>query len=179
MDLETRRLRIASVKDTDEASEFLPIFNSNPAYIEAFENLTGKSRYDSSDVEMYLWIETTRENSHCLSIRLRASGELIGIASLVVPHPREPYPWIGLLLIHKEYQGKGFGKEALAAIEEVLAAQGWPEVRLGALKGLPEDRRFWEQMGYAVYREALDVDKRACWLMHKPLPPKRVEQSQT
>jgi RimJ/RimL family protein N-acetyltransferase len=153
--------------------EYLELFNSNPDFIEASEQFTGKRSYDPSDAEMYLWVETNRENSRCLAIRQRDTGELIGTVSLLVPHHREPYPWIGLLLIHGQHHRRGFGTEAATAIEEALAREGWPEIRLGVMQANPGARTFWERLGYAVLDERLDQDKRPSWIMRKPLTQTR------
>jgi RimJ/RimL family protein N-acetyltransferase len=167
--LGTRRLRLSPVRESDRPEEFLDLFNSNPDFIEASEQFTGKRSYDLSEAEKYLWVETTQENSRCLAIRLRETGELAGTACLLVPHHNEPYPWIGLLLIHGQHQRQGLGTEAAVSIQEALAREGWPEVRLGVLQANPGARRFWERLGYHVFDERPDQDKRPCWIMRKRL----------
>ncbi len=166
VEIETERLLIAPVGPGDRPEEFLPVFNSNADYLEAAED---KERYQLEDVELYLWQETTRENSRCLAIRLKESGELIGTACLLVPHPREPAPWIGLLLLRRDQQRRGLGAEAAAAIEAALVDEGWEEVHLAVLTSRPEARRFWERQGYAVDDERPNNNKRLCWVMRKEL----------
>jgi RimJ/RimL family protein N-acetyltransferase len=167
--LETCRLRLSPVGETDRPEEFLDLFNSNPNFIEASKQFTGKRSYDLSEAEMYLWVESNRENSRCLGIRRRVTGELVGTACLLVPHEKEPYPWIGLLLIHGQHQNQGLGAEAARAIDAALAWEGWPEVRLGVLQANPGARRFWERLGYQIIDERPDQDKRPCWIMRKRL----------
>ncbi len=157
MCIETQRLTIGPVGERPNPEEFLPVFNSNPDFIEA------------SDVEIYLWQETSRENSRCVEIRSRETGELLGTAALLVPHYDEPIPWIGLLLIGGDRQRQGLEAEAAGAIERALASEGWTELHLGVMKANPAARRFWEGFGYEVYDERLDNDKRPVWVMRKQL----------
>jgi RimJ/RimL family protein N-acetyltransferase len=149
--------------------ELLGVFNGNPDFIAASERFTGKRAYDIADVKMYLQAETRRGNSHCLAIRLRDTNELIGTAALVAPHPNKPFPWIGLLLIDRAWQGRGLGAEAAHAIEDQLAEAGWTEVYLGVMQANPGARCFWEKEGYVVYEETLDDNKHPVWLMRKSL----------
>ena len=165
----TDRLVIEQVKDDVLPDEFLETFNSNPDFIENSELFTGKRAYDIADVKMYLQVETRRENSHCLAIRFQDTNKLVGTAALVAPHPNKPFPWIGLLLIDRIWQGRGLGAEAAHAIEDRLAEAGWNEVHLGVMQANPGTRRFWEKQGYAAYEETLDDNKRPVWLMRKSL----------
>jgi RimJ/RimL family protein N-acetyltransferase len=165
----TDRLILEEVDQTARPEEFLHLFNTNPDFIEASVSFRGQRAYDLADVGKYLQAETSRPNSHCLALRLRATEELVGTAAIVAPHPDEPFPWIGLLLIDGTWQGQGLGGEAASAIERQLAAEGWTEVRLGVMLANPRARRFWERQGYVVYGEKLDQDKRPVWLMRKAL----------
>jgi RimJ/RimL family protein N-acetyltransferase len=165
----TDRLVIEQVKDDALPDEFLETFNSNPDFIENSELFTGKRAYDIADVKMYLQAETRRENSHCLAIRFQDTNKLVGTAALVAPHPNKPFPWIGLLLIDRKWQGRGLGAEAAHAIEDRLADAGWNEVHLGVMQANPGARRFWEKQGYLAYEETLDDNKRPVWLMRKSL----------
>jgi RimJ/RimL family protein N-acetyltransferase len=166
VEIETERLLIAPIGPDDRPEELLPVFNSNTDYLEAAED---KERYQLDDVELYLWQETMRENSRCLAIRLRETGELVGTACLLVPRPREPVLWIGLLLLRRDQQCRGLGAEAAAAIEAALAAEGWNEVHLAVLTSRPEARRFWELQGYLAYDERRSNNKKLCWVMRKEL----------
>jgi RimJ/RimL family protein N-acetyltransferase len=171
MRLQTSRLVLEDVGERPNPGEFLCIFNSNPDFIEAAYQFTGKQKrsYELWEVDRFLLQETIRENSHCLAIRLRETGKLVGTAALVSPHPEVPSPWIGLLIIDGEQQGHGLGTEAARALEEHLTAEGWTDIRLTVLQALPEARCFWERLGYVVYEEHQDEKKRLCWQMRKTL----------
>lgn len=76
---------------------------------------------------------------------------------------------MGLLLIHGQHHHQGFGSEAVVAIEEALAREGWLEFRLGVMRSAPGSRGFWEHLGYFLLEERLVQDKWTCWVMRKPL----------
>lgn len=163
--IETPRLVIASVQPDDAPDEFLDVFNSNPGYLEASD---GKCAYERGDVEAYLYAETSRDNGHCLGIRQRRDGTLIGTAALLVPHS-DGCPWIGLLIIRSADQGRGLGREAALSIEAALADEGWHEVRLGVLKSNERVLPFWENVGYAVIDEKESSGGSHCWVLAKEL----------
>lgn len=165
MRIESPRLVISSVRADGDPDEFLPIFNSNPDYLEASD---GKRSYERGDAEMYLYAETSRENGRCLQIRLRRDHTLVGTAALLVPHA-DGYPWIGLLLITAERQGEGLGREAAQALEGALAEEGWEELRLGVLKRNERALPFWENRGYRVINEKDSSAGWPCWVMAKGL----------
>jgi RimJ/RimL family protein N-acetyltransferase len=136
-------LRPAAVVDL---SALVAVFRSNPAYLRTMG--AGFGRFDSADAERYLGTETGRANGACLVLVERATRAVIGSAALTVPNPADGIPWIGLLIIRSDCQGRGLGREAATAIERRLARYGWPEVRLAVLASNPRARRFWERLGY-------------------------------
>jgi len=163
----TPQLEVREVGDLDEPEDFLPLFNTNPGWIEASELHAGKRQYDISDAAMYLWQNTAMEHSRCLVVHHHPSGTLIGTAALIAPHPSEPRPWIGLLLIHSGWQRQGLGTQTLESIQSLLADEGWDEVRVSVLKATPGARRFFEHNGYTLVDERDDQNKRPCWILER------------
>ena len=150
----------------DDPDEFVPIFNSNPDYLEASD---GKHVFDRGDVERYLYAESSRENGRCLAIRFRETGALVGTAALLIPHP-SGYPWIGLLILDSDHQRRGLGRETAAAIEDDLHGQGWNELRLSVLIGpMNELCRFGVQSDSAWLRLETNTRGRPCWVLKKSL----------
>jgi hypothetical protein len=118
----------------------------------------------------YLAEELARPCGRCLVVR-DPEGVVIGTVSLLVPHPREPYPWIGLLLIDGTRHGEGLGTATADIVERQLSVEGWPEVRIGVLESNPSSPTFWTSRGYAAYDQRLDGEGRPCTLLRKRLPP--------
>jgi RimJ/RimL family protein N-acetyltransferase len=108
----------------------------------------GVGHYDVAEAQRYLETEGGRTNGQALVLVERDSGAVIGSAALLVPNPADGIPWIGLLILRADRQGRGLGREAATAIERRLARDGWAEVRLAVLATNPRARRFWERLGY-------------------------------
>lgn len=165
------QLLLEPLHDLGLAQDLLPVFNSNPDFLAISEPGTGRRSNDLEDIRKLLREELERPDSRCLAIWTRQERRLVGLACLLVPHPREPFPWLGLLIIDGRCQGQGYGAEALRTLEAGIVAEGWPELRLGVLKANPSARRFWEREGFHEYDDTADSDNRPCWLMRKPLAP--------
>jgi GNAT superfamily N-acetyltransferase len=168
----TKNLEIRRIDQNQEdlqPAELLPIFNTNPEWIDASFEFTGKSAVDTGYVEMMIWQESLREDSLLFSLRQEASVQLAGIMAAVVPAPGEGFAMIGVILLAKEFQGKGLGREALEFIEGVCRTRGFDELRASAMQAIPCHREFFEHCGYELIREGLDQNKRACWIFRRNL----------
>lgn len=169
MELRTDRLILEPVGEQTDPEEVLPIFNSNPDWIAASDSSADKTSWQRSDVEMHLWQESLRENSVSLAIRWRHTGEMVGLAALLKPHPERQVPMIGLLLIHGEWQRRGIGAETLEALEGWLVESGWNRVLATVLEACPDVRRFWEHQGFRAGETGEDQDKRHVSVLTKEL----------
>lgn len=138
-----------------------PFFNSNPDFIDAPERFTSKTVYELSDVKMYLWQETSRDNSALPrdppargwpADRHRRRDRPASAGTLSPDRPAAD---------RRRVSAAGVGREAARAIEDILAAEGWRQVRLGVSQSHPAARHFWEVVGYACYGERRDVIGRA------------------
>jgi hypothetical protein len=109
-----------------------------------------------------------------------ASGkrQLIGIADLLAPHPRGDHATLGLLILHRARQGKGLGREAAGAIENVLSSEGWMEVEVVVQRVRPRSRRFWERCGYRLTAEGTNENGLPCWILRKRPPVGKLKTRQ-
>lgn len=154
---------------TDEVA-LAPAFASNLDYFRSSGEVADDAdSVPSSVVREYLDEELARPQSRCLVVRDPA-GVAVGTVSMVVPHPREPYPWIGLLLIDGSRHGEGLGTAAADAVERLLSGEGWAEVRIGVLDTNPSALAFWTRRGYVAYDHRTDTEGRPCTLLGKRLP---------
>ncbi len=178
MNLSTHRLRIHPVTDLADISVLASVFNTNPDFIEASEQINGKRAYTREDIEMYVWQESTRENSHCLAIRLGDTEEVVGTAALLVPNPDDGRPWLGLLVIGQPWQRLGLAREAVTVIERWLGAEGWAEVRLNVMTSNHGALQFWKRCGYSPVERSRDLGGRHVHIMAKRLPHGHAEVRQ-
>jgi len=123
----------------------LEMINSNPEY-NIFEN--GKEARTLADMEE----EFLNPNTNSAFIKL--DDTYIGIIDYLIENPKDQYPWLGLLLLHGDYQGYGFGAQAFAVYENEMLKRGKKVVRIGVLKENIRAQRFWEELGFTYYNSA-------------------------
>jgi GNAT superfamily N-acetyltransferase len=171
MKLLTARLEIDVPDGSLQPEEVASIFNSNPDFIAHSEGSDEKREYTLREIGSWPPFHgALREHQRFLMLRLRETGELAGVADLLTPQPRAPtVAALGLLILHRKWQGIGLGREAALAIEDRLSREGWTEVELAVLRVRPRSRRFWESCGYRIVREAASESGRECWVMRKQL----------
>jgi hypothetical protein len=64
-------------------------------------------------------------------------GQVVGLVSILRERPRDGYPWTGLLIVHGDQHGKGYGRLLADLVEERLRAQRRNGVRLAVLENNP------------------------------------------
>ena len=158
---------LAGEEDDTTVGRLLPVFRTNREYLVLARDITEGAEITADLVRAHL--RAGAQFAGGRSLLLLADGEVVGTASLLVPHPREPYPWIGLLLVHGERQRHGLGGRAVAVLEEGLAAEGWPEVRIGVLDANARGLAFWTALGYVRYDARPDSEGRPCQVLRKVL----------
>jgi RimJ/RimL family protein N-acetyltransferase len=166
----TQHLTISRVERNLQPKEVQAIFNSNPDFVRDTEGSEDRSAHTIEEVSRWPLITgQARENQRFLALRLRESGQLIGIADLLTPHPRGDYAALGLLILHRAWQGKGLGREAAGVIENVLSSEGWMEVEVVVQRVRLRSRRFWERCGYRLKAGGTNENGLPCWILRKRL----------
>jgi len=119
------------------------IINSNKAY-----NIMENGNDTRSDEE----IAKQFNNDSSESFFLKADDTYIGIVDFMLNNPKDDSPWIGLFIIHHDYQGYGYGSIAYDNLEQHLQARGLTKIRLAILLENDGAKRFWESFGYTFYK---------------------------
>jgi RimJ/RimL family protein N-acetyltransferase len=120
-----QHLTISRVERDVQPKEVQAIFNGNPDFVRDSKGSEDGSAHPTEEVSRWpLLIGQARENQRFLALKLRESGQLIGIADLLAPHPRGDHAALGLLILHRAWQGKGLGREVAGATENVLSSEG-------------------------------------------------------
>lgn len=119
------------------------ILNSNKEY-----NLMENGNDTRSDEEIAKEFLQDRSESYFL----KADDTYIGIVDYMLNNPKDDTPWIGLFIIHHDYQGYGYGSIAYDNLEQHLQSQGLTKLRLAILPENEGAKRFWESFGYSFYR---------------------------
>jgi ribosomal protein S18 acetylase RimI-like enzyme len=138
----------------------LEIINSNQEY-NRYEN--GKEARTLADMEEEFL------NPKTISSFIKLDDTYIGIIDYLLENPKDLYPWLGLLVIHADYQGYGFGAQALAAYENEMRKRGKNCVRIGVLKENTKAQRFWESLGFVYYNTATAKNGTGILCYEKPI----------
>ena len=155
MRLTTARLELAEVT-ADDLDAILAVALSNPAFLATHEGSGGSAgHYDRAMLERDLAVAALDPQRQPLVVRLRQSGHVIGRAEILTEHPRDHLPWIGLLELHADHQGYGYGREATRALLEWAHRNGAGGLRLGVDDGNDAAYAFWTRQGFTP------VDRRA------------------
>jgi RimJ/RimL family protein N-acetyltransferase len=120
----------------------LEIINSNPEY-NVFEN--GKEARILADMEEEFL------NPNTISAFIKLDDTYIGVIDYMLENPHDHNLWLGLVMLHGDYQGYGFGAQAYAAYENEMLKRGKESVRIGVLKENTKAQHFWESLGFVYY----------------------------
>ncbi|MGZ4162619.1 MAG: GNAT family N-acetyltransferase [Tumebacillaceae bacterium] len=124
----------------------LEITNSNPFY-NTLENGSATRTVEELRTE-FLTPATT-------SALIKNGDTYVGLIDYLMLNPNDQHPWLGLLMIHSDCKGQGFGKQAYLAYEQLMRERGVDVVRLGVLKGNDHARKFWEQQGFVAFKSMM------------------------
>jgi GNAT superfamily N-acetyltransferase len=136
--------------DDDDLAGILDVALSNPDFLATHEGSAGEpGRYDADMLARDLALADADPARHVLVIRARDDGAVVGWADTLDRHPRDDVPWIGLLELHADQQGRGLGREAAEALADWYRSQGASGLRLGVDDGNERAAAFWRALGYA------------------------------
>ena len=142
------RLRLAEIK-RDQLDALLPVFNSNPEY----QLLTnGVPTITLADLQS-TFDELSLPAAHWFVLSIQE--QFIGVLHLLLESLHDGKSWIGLLLIHKHFQRKGYGKEALGVMERYLVSAGKTSVHVGVVAENEPALLFFGKAGYEQYRQVI------------------------
>jgi GNAT superfamily N-acetyltransferase len=152
----------------DDIAEVVGIYASNPEYGRT------SGEYDPAviqprQVEAGLREDTDTGGFDVLLAR-DVQGQVVGLVSILRQHPRDGYPWIGLLMVHGDRRRNGNGRLLAGLVEERLRSRGWNGVRLAVLENNPTALAFWSSLGWQEIDRRPDTQHgRPCVVMHKHL----------
>ena len=159
--------RAVRLDDHDDVVAVQRLWQTNLEYCRLAGELDPDGALPPDHARTFLRSELTRSGGR-VHLYLE-EGHPVALTAELVPHPREPYPWIGLLLVDGARQGLRIGARCVAAVHARLAEEGWEEVRLAVLENNPQARRFWDRQGYRQLEDRHDADGRRCTVMFRRL----------
>ncbi|MFC7393824.1 GNAT family N-acetyltransferase [Scopulibacillus cellulosilyticus] len=147
IELKSERLLIRDIGEED-LKEFLDVYLSNPDFVQTMEGSKGRSGY--YDLEMFQrdWhIAQMTPERHMLGISLINEQIPIGLIDYLGENPSDGYLWLGLIMIHNDYQHRGYGKEAFCRLVKHFDAIGKELIRIG-LRDQVHDLDFAKKLGF-------------------------------
>ncbi|MER5651548.1 GNAT family N-acetyltransferase [Streptomyces sp. NPDC102256] len=152
----------------DEIADVVGIYVSNPVYCHAAGEYDPE-HIEPDRVEADLREEARSEGGHVLLAR-DGRGRTVGLVCLLDRHPKDGYPWIGLLMVRGDQRRQGVGRLLVRAVEERFLGQGRDGLRLAVLENNPSASAFWSSLGWQEIDRRADVRfERPCVVMHKRL----------
>ncbi|AKM17832.1 GNAT family N-acetyltransferase [Geobacillus stearothermophilus] len=149
---ETDRLLIKPIESI-HVNALYEIYMSNPDYVNLTEGTTdGEGSYTKEQMlrDLHIAELTGRQ---VMGIFKKMDQEMIGFLEYWEKADVDQMPWLGLLIIHKKYQGKGYGTEVTKGFLQWATSVGWPEVRIAVVKDLKDVVSFWQSFGFLPFAE--------------------------
>lgn len=118
------------------------ILNSDPIFLKAAE---GKNELTIAEI--------IQENNDNLTLGasfyyINQNNQPIGLINYLPVHPKDGCCWLGLFIIHKDFQQKGVGNESYQLFEKNLLQPTSSRVRLCVQKDNHRGAQFWQKQGY-------------------------------
>ncbi|MFP7299421.1 GNAT family N-acetyltransferase [Neobacillus niacini] len=139
----------------------LEIINSNSHY-----NMVENERPQRKLAE----IEEEFLNPATKSLFIKLDDTYIGVMDYLMENPKDQCPWLGLLMIHGDYQGYGFGTQAYALYESEMRKRGLFRSRIGVIKENVKAMHFWESLGFLYIKTALSENGKEIFVYEKNFP---------
>lgn len=124
----------------------LEMINSNPEY-----NLLERGKKMRTEKELRLELL----NERTTSVFIKLDDTYIGVIDYLIHNPKDNQTWLALFLIHRDYQGYGFGSQAYFQFEKQLLKKAVEAIRIGILKENGNAQEFWEAKGFRYHQSAL------------------------
>ncbi len=149
----------------ESAQELLPAFNGDAQYL----RWSGYPSGMMSLQEVRDDIQETAALPGGSTWRIAdREGRLIGVAETAL-HPSATIGWIALLIIRREFQGRGYGHEAATLLKDYLfSSPEVTEIGLGVLIQNTPAQAFWENCGYVRKTRRSDTHGNDCYVYRLP-----------
>ncbi|MDP4105385.1 MAG: GNAT family N-acetyltransferase [Bacillota bacterium] len=127
------------------------IINSNPEY-NVIEN-GRETRTEKDMIGEFL-------HSNSFSLLVKADDTYIGVIDYLMENPKNRTPWLGLLMIHGDYHGFGFGSQSYKHFETELVNRGTNRILLGVIKENKKAHDFWLSLGFSYYNTVISKNQK-------------------
>jgi RimJ/RimL family protein N-acetyltransferase len=156
LELETKQLLIRETT-ADELDALLPIYLSNPTFVEQNEGSEGEvGCYDLDRWQRDWHILQMMPGSHRLGCYLNSDLSAVGFLDFLEEH-EDGYPWLGALVIEKASQRHGLGSEAFQGLVEYARKETtWTILRAGVKAVNEGGLSFLNHLGFKIAEDRSD-----------------------
>ncbi|HEY3556705.1 MAG TPA: GNAT family N-acetyltransferase [Kribbella sp.] len=149
--MEDLALRAIGPGDVDAVQELI---ESDPAYT---ERITGYPPGDSDAQSLLMMRPEGLDEESKVVLGAFAADQLVAVVDLLRGFPNESTAFIGLLEVHANQQGRGYGRATYELVQRYVETT-WPEVRTMRLAVVDTNAQvaagFWERQGFEATGEA-------------------------
>ena len=132
----------------EELPSLLDVYNSNHGY-----NLLKNGESAMTLAELIAEYDATASIPSGHWLVLLIEDRPIGVMHLIVSNSSDQKSWISMLLLHADYQRKGYGREAVQLAEQHCLEAGSRHIHHGVVATNELALRFWGKLGYEQYRQ--------------------------
>ncbi|RYL87586.1 N-acetyltransferase [Sporolactobacillus sp. THM7-4] len=140
----------AKLIEKNQLDELYQIYKSNKEYLQFTEGT-------SDGVGVYTKEQMLRDfqlaelmGRKTLGIFLRDNMKIVGVMDYM-EKAQDDKPWIGLIMIHGEYQRNGYGSEFLKALLQWGQSEGWQEIRISVIENNYASLNFLKKAGFKPF----------------------------
>ncbi|WP_019156382.1 GNAT family N-acetyltransferase [Robertmurraya massiliosenegalensis] len=123
------------------------IMNSNQEF-----NCLSEGHAELTDEEIINMYESSKHQGAVMNFIID-DGHPVGVIDYLMENPSDKMPWLGLLIIDHDFQGRGYAIGAFNKYESLMKEKGIKKVRLGVIKENDRALNFWVKRGFSFYEE--------------------------
>jgi RimJ/RimL family protein N-acetyltransferase len=148
LEIVTDRLQMRETV-ADDLEILLPIYLSNPTFVEQNEGSEGEiGRYDLDRWQRDWHIQQMLRGSHRLGCYLKEDLAPVGFLDFLEKH-EDGYPWLGALVIDRDSQRRRFGSESFQGLVDYARQNmAWTTLRAAVKLVNEEGLAFLTHLGF-------------------------------
>ncbi len=144
----TFNVRKLTVSDCEN---ILKLFHTNPEYNKHCPPIATKECI----IEDMLALPPNKTLEDKFYIGYFENEKLVAILDLILGYPQDDTAFLGLFMLHKDYQGKGIGKAIITELSDFLKINNFNNIRLAYAKTNENAKNFWLKNNF----ELLNIEK--------------------
>lgn len=140
--------KLKSIRTLDDKMKALQIYTSDEAFFRASTSEPiSMETIDNDKSALPPQTHFTQKKYRLIYFEDR----LIGVVDYIYDYPAVGSVYVGLLLLDKQLQGNGLGKQFMVFFESKIRQEGYNEIYLSVIDSHVKSKQFWTTMGFNAY----------------------------